>query len=138
MRLSLVPTAALAATLLTMAAAGCVSDRAGPAGPDAVYSGECRLPVRSDVVGSVGAIVAIREFRFVPDTIRIPRGTAITWVNCEEDFADEPHTTTSDRGVWTSGLLSPGDRYRREFGEPGVFPYHCEPHPFMTATVIVE
>ena len=101
------------------------------AGDDAVVADLC-------VVGSVSAIVAIREFRFVPDTIRVPAGTVITWINCEEDFADEPHTTTSVQEAWRSDLLSPGDLYQRRFDQPGTFPYFCEPHPFMTATVIVE
>ncbi len=121
-----------------LAFAACFSDRPHPVEQGRSVGGNCRVPVGSGVVGSVGAIVAIREFRFVPDTIRVPAGTRITWINCEEDFADEPHTTTSDAGVWRSELLSPGDLYERRFDQPGTFPYFCEPHPFMTATVIVE
>lgn len=128
---------ALAMGLVTLLG-GCVSDRPSPLEPNPTISGVCRVPVGSPIVGAVGAIVAIREFRFQPATIRVPRGTTITWINCEESFADEPHTTTSDASIWDSVLLSPEDYYQRRFDEPGVFPYHCEPHPFMQATVIVE
>jgi plastocyanin len=126
------------AVLLALAIVSCFSDRPHPLEQEPNLSGNCRVPVGSGVVGSVSAIVAIREFRFVPDTIRVPAGTVITWINCEEDFADEPHTTTSDQEVWRSDLLSPGDLYQRRFDQPGTYPYFCEPHPFMTATVIVE
>lgn len=126
------------AVLLALAIVSCFSDRPHPLEQEPTLSGNCRVPVGSGVVGSVSAIVAIREFRFVPDTIRVPAGTVITWINCEEDFADEPHTTTSDEEVWRSGLLSPGDLFQQRFDQPGTYPYFCEPHPFMTATVIVE
>lgn len=131
-------TTAAALVALGVAFAACFSDRPHPVGHEPPVGGDCRVPVGSGVVGSVGAIVAIREFRFVPDTIRVPAGTKITWINCEEDFADEPHTTTSTADAWRSELLSPGDLYERRFDQPGVYPYFCEPHPFMTATVIVE
>jgi plastocyanin len=134
------PLTAVGATLLGLGlvVAACVSDRPHPLGADRSVAGNCRVPVGSGVVGSVGAIVAIREFRFVPDTIRVPAGTKITWINCEEDFADEPHTTTATGGAWRSELLSPGDLFERRFDAPGIYPYFCEPHPFMTGAVIVE
>ena len=135
-RLPMVAGAAILALALPFVA--CFSDRPHPVEAGQQVDGDCRVPVGSSVVGSVGAVVAIRGFRFVPDTIRVPAGTRITWINCEEDFADEPHTTTSEAGAWQSDLLSPGDLYERRFDQPGVYPYFCEPHPFMTATVIVE
>jgi len=101
-------------------------------------SGVCRIPVGSGVVGSVQAVVAIREFVYVPDTLRVPRGTTVTWVNCEEDFANEPHTASDDAGGWASQEMSPTDMYSRRFDSPGVFPYFCEPHPFMHGVLIVE
>jgi plastocyanin len=130
--------ATVALVALALVWTGCFSDRPLPVEQAGTVTGNCRLPVASGPVGSVRAIVAIREFKFVPATIRVPAGTTITWVNCEEAFADEPHTTTSDSEIWSSQLLSPGDLYERRFNEPGTYAYHCEPHPFMTATVIVE
>ena len=125
-----------AAVLAAGTAAACFSER-----PEAATglsgNAECRIPVSSDVVGSTQAIVAIRDFGFVPAEIRVPRGTKVTWVNCEPTAID-PHTTTSDAGLWDSGLLRGGDTYSRTFEEAGRFPYHCIPHPFMQATVVVE
>jgi plastocyanin len=128
---------ALAAAMLAAgAAAACFSER--PDGTTGVSGdAECRIPVSSDIVGNTQAIVAIRDFAFVPAEIRVRRGTRVTWVNCERDAID-PHTSTSNAGLWESGLLDPGGAYSRTFDEAGQFPYHCIPHPFMQATVVVE
>jgi plastocyanin len=122
--------------LLALLGAGCFSERSesDTTGP----SGTCRIPVGSGVVGSVQAVVAIREFRFFPDTLRVQRGTTVTWVNCEEDFANEPHTATDGGGSWGSVELPPAEIYSHRFDEAGVFRYFCEPHPFMSGILIVE
>ena len=113
-------------------AVACFSDRS--AGPVA-GAAECRVPVT--VIDSLHYIVAIRDFGFHPDTLTVPVGATVTWVNCE-DVGQEPHTTTSDNAVWDSPELSPGDRFSFKFAAQGAFPYHCTPHPFMTAKVIVQ
>lgn len=110
----------------------CFSDRS--AGP--VNSGaECRVPVT--VVDSMHFLVAIRDFAFHPDSLSVPPGATVTWINCE-DAGIAAHTTTSDGGVWNSPDLSPGDRFSHTFPAQGAFPYHCTPHPFMTAKVVVQ
>lgn len=128
------------ATLLSVLTAlgACFSDRPHATAPNPSLTGDCRLPVGAPPVGGVRAIVAIRELRFVPDTVRVPAGTSITWINCEDDGSGLSHTTTSDTGTWDSGLLGPGAVHDQRFDTPGVYSYHCGPHPFMTATVIVQ
>lgn len=64
-------------------------------------------------------------------------GGTVTWVNCD-DPGQPAHTSTADQGAWSSPSLNPGDVFSRAFAQAGTFAYHCEPHPFMTATVIVE
>lgn len=124
------------AVALAVLSAACFSERPtdGATGP----TGVCRIPVGSGVIGSVQAVIAIREFRFFPDTLRISRGTTVTWVNCEEDFANEPHTSTHEAGSWSSEELSPTEIYSRRFDEAGVYRYYCTPHPFMSGVLIVE
>jgi plastocyanin len=123
-------------TAVALLLSGCFSDRLAPSAGG--VSGVCRIPVGSEIVGSVQAVIAIREFRFFPDTLRVPRGTTVTWVNCEEDFANEPHTATELAGSWGSTELSPTETYSRRFESPGAFDYFCDPHPFMGGTLIVE
>lgn len=106
------------------AAAACFSERGS--GPTFSGSAECRVPV--SVIDSLHVIVAMRDFTFVPDTITVPVGATVTWVNCE-DVGVEPHTTTSDTtGIWDSSDMSPGARFSRRFPVAGTFPYHCIPH----------
>ena len=127
----------LAYTIAVLAAGtallSCVSDRVDATAPPA--TGECRIDIGGGAIGTT--LVAIRDYGFHPATLRVPSGTTITWVNCAPPDED-PHTSEGDAGGWTSPLLAPGDVYTRTFDEAGTFPYHCGPHPFMTATVIVE
>jgi len=100
--------------------------------------GDCRIPVGSPVIGNVGVVVAMRDFSFQPAELRVPRGTRVTWVYCEPPNID-PHTTTSDTGVWGSDFLTGVATFSRVFDQPGRFDYHCIPHPsFMRGVVIVE
>jgi plastocyanin len=122
------------ALALAAVVAACFSDRSSGPGSGAA---ECRVPVT--VIDSMHYIVAIRDFGFHPDTLTVPVGGTVTWINCE-DVGQEPHTTTSDTtGIWSSADLSPGNRFSHTFAIPGPFPYHCIPHEsFMRGEIIVQ
>jgi plastocyanin len=124
--------ALVVASLAGGAASACFSDRAPTTEPPNAL---CQLPLGSSVAGST--LVVIRDFAFAPTTVRVRPGGAVTWVNCEPD-GTPPHTSTADQGAWSSPTLAPGEAYTFAFGNAGQFAYHCEPHPFMTATVSVE
>jgi plastocyanin len=79
-------------------------------------------------------VVEIRNFTFVPSTLRVPVGATVTWVNRD----DVVHTSTSDGDVWDSPALSTNGTYPHAFNSAGQFPYHCTPHPTMQATIVVE
>ena len=78
--------------------------------------------------------VVIREFAFDPDTLTVTVNTIVRWTNREMVL----HSTTADDGAWESPLIEPGKSYSRRFGQPGIYPYYCTPHPFMRGVVIVE
>lgn len=120
----------VAAGLLAFAA-GCTSDRSGT-GPSA---GSCTANLDPGSFGSV--VVAIQGFSFNPTPVQVPVGGKVTWINCEPEGTPS-HTTTSDDGAWGSTLLDPGISYTVTFPSIGTFAYHCEPHPSMTAQVIVQ
>lgn len=122
-----------ASLALTIAGvAGCLSERAS--GPAVDLAG-CSAQLPSEAFGTT--IVIIRNFAFTPAQVRVRPGTKVTWVNCEAPGTDA-HTSTADAGSWNSPLLAPGATYTREFAATGAFAYHCEPHPFMLGTVMVE
>jgi plastocyanin len=110
----------------------CFSERDG-AGPVDV-TGECRIPLTA--IGPNKVVVAIRNFAFFPDTVRVRPGTEVTWVNCETDNPD--FHTSSSPGNWDSGSLNRGEFYTRTFNASGDFDYFCAPHPFMEGAVIVQ
>jgi plastocyanin len=119
-------TIALASALLLVGLPGaaCFSDRS-PVMP----------PSETDLCAEAQpGVVRIRDFAFQPSQIRVSRGTRVTWVNCDTDA----HTSTADAGAWSSPLLARQASFSETFDAPGQFSYHCQPHPFMTATVIVE
>jgi plastocyanin len=109
---------ALAAAGMMMAAAG------------ALFAG------RVAAEGAAAATVAIENFAFGPDAIRVKRGTTVTWTNKD----DEPHTVVSDGGSlpWKSAALDTDDSFSVTFAEPGTYKYFCSIHPRMQGTVIVE
>lgn len=115
-------------------ALACFSERGS--GPTGSSSAQCSVPV--SVIDSMHFVVAIRDFLFQPDSITVPAGATVTWVNCETP-PQEPHTTTADGGVgWDSPELNPGQRFSHTFPAPGTSTYHCTLHPSMLGKVIVE
>ena len=119
-----------------LAAVACFSERGS--GPVVTSAAECRVPVT--VIDSLHYLVAMRNFAFHPDTMRVPVGATVTWVNCE-DVGVEPHTTTSDTtGIWDSSDLPSGARFSHRFPAAGTFPYHCTPHRSigMVGQIVVQ
>lgn len=113
-------------------ALACFSERGS--GPGNV-AGECMVPV--SVIDSTHFIVAIRNFGFHPDSLKVPPGATVTWVDCE-DVGQQPHTSTSDNAVWSSPTMTTGDRYSHIFAGTGTFGYYCTIHPYMMGKVVVQ
>ena len=78
--------------------------------------------------------VEIREFAFIEQRLEIARGTTVEWVNRDAVV----HTATSDDGSWNSGAIQPGASWAARFDEPGIYSYHCGPHPYMRGTITVR
>ncbi len=77
--------------------------------------------------------VIIQNAMFQPDSLTVPAGTTVTWVN--RDIVR--HTVTSTEGLFDSGRLEFGGSFTYTFEEPGTFDYYCTIHPTMQGTVIV-
>jgi plastocyanin len=78
--------------------------------------------------------VSIKNFAFDPANATVAPGTTVTWVNNDQ----VPHTATANDGAFDSGTLQPGQSYSFAFDKPGTYAYHCNIHPYMTATVTVS
>jgi hypothetical protein len=77
--------------------------------------------------------VSIFQFEYLPSNLTINAGDTVLWSNDDASH----HSATSNTGVWNSGLLNPGDSFSFTFNNPGDFPYHCNFHFFMTASITV-
>jgi plastocyanin len=69
------------------------------------------------------------SFAFQPESLRIAAGDTVAWVN--KSSTDQTATSGRDGapdGRWDSGLLPPGDSFRRIFLTAGAYDYFCTPH----------
>src|SRR5580765_6344001 len=76
--------------------------------------------------------VSISGFAFQPPSVSINTGDSVRWTDMDNAF----HTSTSDTGVWDSGILN-STQFTFQFTASGEYPYHCTSHAFMTASVSV-
>lgn len=76
--------------------------------------------------------VKIVDFAFKPKKVEIPQGTSVKWKN----LGGVSHTVTSNKGLFDSGELAPGESFKFRFKKTGVFRYHCEFHPEMKGRVL--
>ncbi|HEV2392354.1 MAG TPA: TIGR03118 family protein [Verrucomicrobiae bacterium] len=80
--------------------------------------------------------VSVVDFAFTPASVTINQNDEVTWNFSSANQA--PHSSTSDGGLWDSGILGAGAGFSHTFNLSGNFPYHCTVHPFMTASVTVQ
>lgn len=78
--------------------------------------------------------VEIKNFAFGPKTITVKKGATITFTNRDT----VGHSATADGGGFDTGILGQNESGSVTFDKVGTFTYHCTPHPFMKATVVVE
>ena len=78
--------------------------------------------------------VVIKNFMFQPMTLTMKAGTSLTWVNRDE----EPHTVTSENGLFRSGAMDTNDTFTFKFDKPGTYRFLCSIHPQMVGTIVVE
>ena len=92
----------------------------------------CLLSCSQQAFGTV-ADISIINFAFTPNNVSIKVNDSVTW-----NWVGSPHTTTSDTGLWDSGVFGAGHTFTRTFSSAGSFPFHCTVHPFMTGTINVQ
>ncbi|GAC1325332.1 MAG: hypothetical protein NVSMB25_23720 [Thermoleophilaceae bacterium] len=130
-RTTLIATAA-AAVLLT---AGCGSSGGSHPGPQPENRGapQAAAPTPAAPAVTSGA-VRIVSFKYMPETITVKKGGRVTFANNDQ----AAHTATADDRSFDSQTLKIGASKSVTFTSAGTFPYHCDFHPFMKATVVVR
>jgi plastocyanin len=77
--------------------------------------------------------VRIENFSFVPETVTVPVGTAVTWENGD----DIPHLVVLSDKSFRSKALDTHDRATFTFTKPGEMGYFCGLHPHMQGKIVV-
>jgi plastocyanin len=80
------------------------------------------------------ANVSIGDDFFNPTSSTINVNDQIKWTWS----GSNSHSTTSNSGIWDSGVHGNGFTFSETFTAPGSFSYHCTIHSFMTASITVQ
>jgi plastocyanin len=78
--------------------------------------------------------VTIDNFTFTPQTLTVPVGAKVTWINRD----DVPHTVVDTERRFRSAALDTDDSFSFTFTAAGEYPYFCGIHPHMTGTIVVK
>jgi plastocyanin len=79
------------------------------------------------------SIIHIKNFAFVPDTVTIPAGSTVRFVQDDET----PHTVTATDKSYDSGNLNQKATWSHTFATEGTYTYVCAYHPSMRGKVVV-
>jgi len=119
-------------SLVLLSAVACGSSYSSPSttpspapGPVATSGTPVTIPVNASTLTST---------TFAPDAVDVSAGATVTWTNND----GVSHTSTSDAGVWDSGIVQPGGQFSVSFPTAGTYRYHCLIHPGMIGTVVVH
>jgi plastocyanin len=112
----------LAASLLVASAvvAGCGSSSSSSSRPEQAPSAQ--------------ATVDIASFKYKPAEVTVRKGGRVRWTNSDS----AAHTATADDRSFDTQTIDRGAAGMVTFTTAGTFPYHCDFHPFMKATVVVR
>jgi len=88
----------------------------------------------ADQAAAVNAEVKIDNFSFGPQTVTVPVGATVTWINND----DIPHTVVSTDGVFKSKVRDTDEKFSYTFTKAGTYSYYCSVHPKMTGKVVVQ
>jgi plastocyanin len=123
------PLVAVVLTGLALAACGGGGSKGTPSTPST-------LPGAGTNAGTVVEMVpAGASWKFVPDSVTVATGGAVTWTN-KSDVAH--NVVFTDASVKSSDLFDKGKSFTTTFAHAGAYPYICSIHPDMKATVVVQ
>jgi plastocyanin len=91
-------------------------------------------PTPTTAPANTGNSVFIANFAFSPATLTVKIGTKVVWTNHDT----VTHTVTADKGAFNSGPLAPGSTFSFPFTKAGTYSYHCNIHPSMMASIVVQ
>lgn len=109
---------------------------------DGIHPGYVPGALAGDTIPAASAMtqqtveVAIQDYRFSPQEVRIKAGDTVRWVNREKRTS---HSVLfpAENGL-ESERIFPQERWQRSFALPGTYAYRCGPHEEMKGLIVVE
>ncbi len=77
--------------------------------------------------------IKIANYGYQSATLTVRVGTKISVTNTDQTA----HTLTARSGVFDSGTINPGKTAHITLTKPGLYPYYCQLHAFMSGTIKV-
>lgn len=76
------------------------------------------------------------QLGFKPALVKLVIGVnnTVVWKNEDTTW----HTAHSNIPEFDSKMIPAGANFTHTFERPGSYPYHCDPHPWMTGLVVVQ
>ncbi|HEX3465779.1 MAG TPA: cupredoxin family copper-binding protein [Candidatus Elarobacter sp.] len=91
-------------------------------------------PAPSAAPSPAPAVVHIKNFAYVPDTVTIRPGQSVRFIEDDET----PHTVTASDNAFDSGNLDKGKSWTHVFAKEGTYAYYCAYHTYMKGNVVVK
>ena len=106
----------------------------GYSSPSAPSTGSTSAPAGSTTVNIPGGASTQTTTAFGQNPLTISVGTTVSWLNTD----NTTHTSAADGSQWSSGNIAPGGRFNFTFASAGRYTYHCQIHPNMIGTIVVQ
>jgi len=118
----------------TLAAAQAASPAAGTgsSGAGVAIVAQAGTPAPSPMPSPV-SIIHIKNFAYVPDSVTIPAGSTVKFVEDDE----VPHTVTASDGSFDSGNLNQKQTWTHTFAKVGTYAYYCGYHTYMKGKIVI-
>jgi plastocyanin len=126
-------------SLVLLSAVACGSSYSSPSTTPSPAPSPAPGPVSTPAAGASPVTIPVNastltNTAFAPDAVDVSAGGTVTWTNSD----GVAHTSTSDTGVWDSGIVQPGGQFSVSFPTAGTYRYRCLIHPGMVGTVVVH
>jgi len=102
--------------------------------PSAPSTGPTPAPAGSTTVNIASGSSTQTTTAFGQNPLTVPVGSTVSWLNDD----NTTHTSAGDGSQWSSGNIPPGGRFNFTFASAGRFTYHCQIHPNMVGTIVVQ
>jgi plastocyanin len=94
--------------------------------------GDIRSPVLSE---NRHAEVVLEKLRFSPQTLSVPVGTTVTWINRD---SVPKIVVSAEQPLEMPLILRAGQAFSMRFATAGTYSYFCSVHPGVTGKIVVR